>query len=82
MRLLRILLTYLIIALVAAGLLLLNLWPWHPTSWRVWLLFLVLALPVSDRGLQGEILQHGFHKRVNGLRRTILLGILFRSQLI
>ena len=62
MRLLRILLTYLIIALVAAGLLLLNLWPWHPTSWRVWLLFLVLALPVSDRGLQGEILQHGFHK--------------------
>ena len=47
MRLLRISLKYLVIALAAAGLLLLNLWPWHPSSWRAWLLFVVLALPVT-----------------------------------
>ena len=47
---LRILITYLVVALVAAGLLLVDLWPWHPTSWRVWLLFVVLALPVLIAG--------------------------------
>ena len=47
MRLLRLLLMYLLVAFVAAGLLLLDLWPWHPSSWRAWLLFVVLALPVT-----------------------------------
>ena len=47
MRPLRFLLGYLVVALVAAGLLLLNLWPWHPSSWRTWLLFVVLALPIT-----------------------------------
>jgi hypothetical protein len=50
MRPLRFLLGYLVVALVAAGLLLLNLWPWHPTSWRTWLLFVVLALPITIVG--------------------------------
>jgi hypothetical protein len=50
MRPLRLLLRYPVVALAAAGLLLLNLWPWHPTSWRAWLLFVVLALPVMIVG--------------------------------
>jgi len=50
MRPFRFLLGYVVVALVAAGLLLLNLWPWHPTSWRAWLLFLVIASPVMIAG--------------------------------
>jgi hypothetical protein len=49
-RLLRILVSYLLVALVASGLLLLNVWPWHPISWRAWLLFVVLAPPVLIAG--------------------------------
>jgi len=46
MRPFRILLGYLIVATIAAALLLVDLWPWHPTSWRVWLLLVAIALPV------------------------------------
>lgn len=49
-RLLRIVVGYLLVALVAAGLLLVNVWPWHPVSWRAWLLFVVLAPPVLIAG--------------------------------
>ena len=49
-RLLRILVGYLLVALVATGLLLVNVWPWHPISWRAWLLFVVLAPPVLMAG--------------------------------
>ena len=45
MRPLHTLLRYLAVALVAAGLLLLDVWPRHPTSWHAWLLFVALALP-------------------------------------
>ena len=47
---LRIVVGYLLVALVAAGLLLVNVWPWHPVSWRAWLLFVVLAPPVLIAG--------------------------------
>jgi hypothetical protein len=50
MRVLRILVGYLLVALLAAVLLLLNVWPWHPNSWRAWLMFAVLALPVLIGG--------------------------------
>ena len=67
MRPLRFLLTYLAVALVAAGLLLLNVWPWHPTSWRAWLLFGVLALPgwIVSEWLGETMLNNPLSKRVD-----------------
>ena len=67
MRPLRLLLRYLVVALAAAGLLLLNLWPWHPASWRAWLLFVVLALPVMIVGewLAETVLNNPLSKSVD-----------------
>lgn len=48
--LLRILVGYLLVTLVATGLLFVNVWPWRPTSWHAWLLFVVLAPPVLIAG--------------------------------
>jgi hypothetical protein len=50
---------YLIAALFAVGVLLINLWPWHPRSWQAWLLFVVLAPPLLLAGeLLGEAALH------------------------
>jgi hypothetical protein len=67
MRPFRFLLICVIIALVAAGLLLLDLWPWHPTSWRAWLLFFVIALPVTIAGewLAEAVLNNPLSKSVD-----------------
>ena len=82
----RALLRYVVVALVAAGLLLLNLWPWHPTSWRAWLLFGVLALPgwIVSEWLGETVLNNPLSKRVDRatvsrsfswLRIVYLLGL-------
>ena len=72
MRPLRILLSYLIVAVIAAGLLLANLWPWHPTSWRVWLLFLILALPILIVGewLGEAVFNNPLSQSVNRITAT------------
>ena len=50
MRALRNLLTSPLVGLVAAGILLVDVWPWHPHSWHTWFLFVILALPISIAG--------------------------------
>jgi hypothetical protein len=49
-HLLSMLVGCLLVTLVATGLLLVDVWPWHPISWHAWLLLVVLALPVLIAG--------------------------------
>jgi hypothetical protein len=50
MRALRILVISLLVAPIAAGILLVDVWPWHPRSWHAWLLLVILALPILIAG--------------------------------
>jgi hypothetical protein len=50
MRLLRILCTYLLVAATAVVLLLIDLWPWRPSSRFGWLVLALLALPILIAG--------------------------------